>query len=138
MDKTFLIFVIIGVGALYFVSNSVSNIQKEDETYRNDDYNEQHRYDAYQGKDSIGRNILNLYSASSAEQIDAWNDSQLKEKYISLFPDFDEMIKFTKERVHGDYLNKKLFDQVKSIEKRFISGKITSERAMVDLKSDQF
>ena len=138
MDKTFLIFVIIGVGAMYFVSTSVGDIQKDDERYRNEAYNEEHRFDGYQGKDSIGRDILNLYNTSPAEQIDAWNDSQLKKEYISLFPDFDEMRKFSKERVNGDYLNKKLVDQVKSIEKRFISGKITSERAMVDLRSDQF
>lgn len=134
MDKTFLIFVIIGVGAIYYVSNSIGDIQKEDEVYRNEAYNEQHKYDSYKGKDSIGRNILNLYSASPAEQIDAWNDSQLKKEYISMFPDFDEMRKFSQERVNGDYLNKKLLNQIKNIEKRFISGKITSERAIVDLK----
>ena len=64
MDKSFIFFIAIGIGFLYFVTSFVGDIQSEDKTYRNNGYNEEHRYDAYDKLDSIGQNILDVTGES--------------------------------------------------------------------------
>jgi len=133
MDKTFLVFIAIGIGFLYFITHFVGDIQAEDEQYRNTGYDQQHKYDVYQGTDSVGRDVLNLLGANPQTQIAAWNASQLKNEFKSLFPDFDEMKKFAKERINGETLKTKLLAKISSVEDRFFSGTITAEQAKQEL-----
>jgi len=135
MDKTFLVFVVIGIGFLYFVTNFVGGIQKEDEQYRNKGYEQEHKYDAYAGVDSVGRNVLNLLGADANTQVSAWNESKLKEEFLALFPDFDEMKKFANERINGDPLKTKLQAQILSVEDKFFSGSMTADQAKQALGS---
>jgi len=129
MDKAFLVFIAIGIGFLYFITNFVGDIQEEDDKYRNKAYEKEHKYDAYQGVDSVGRSVLNLFDADPKTQVAAWNESRVKEEFVSLFPDFDEMKKFAKERINGDALQTKLLERIKSVEDGFFSGTMTAEQA---------
>jgi len=133
MDKTFLVFVAIGIGFLYFVTNFVGDIQAEDDKYRNKAYEQEHKYDAYQGVDSVGRSVLNLLGTDPKTQVAAWNESKVKEEFVSLFPDFDEMKKFAKERINGDALQAKLLERIKSVEDGFFTGTMTAEQAKQEL-----
>ena len=133
MDKTFLVFVAIGIGFLYFVTHFVGDIQEEGEKYRNNSYDQAHKYDAYQGVDSVGRDVLNLLGADAQTQVAAWNESKVKEEFIVLFPDFEEMKKFAKERINGEPLRTKLSAKVKVMEDQFFSGSITAEQARQQL-----
>jgi len=135
MDKTFMVFVAIGIGFLYFVTNFVGDIQEEDENYRNKSYVKEHQYDQYMGVDSVGRNVLNLLSADDATQVAAWNDTSLKDEYMALFPDFSFMKTFINERVKGESLKKKLLKQLSTVEDKFFSGTITAEQAKHELSS---
>jgi len=135
MDKTFLVFVAVGIGFLYFVTTFVGGIQEEDEQYRNKGYDQEHRYDAYAGVDSVGRDVLNLLGQDLKTQIAVWNASKLKEEFITLFPDFDEMKKFVKERINGDALKNKLQAQILSVEDKFFSGSMTADQAKQALSS---
>jgi len=135
MDKTFLVFIAIGIGFLYFVTTFVGDIQEEDEKYRNKGYDQEHRYDAYTGVDSVGRNVLNLLGEDPKTQIAVWNASKLKKEFITLFPDFDEMKKFVNERINGAALSAKLLAQIKSVEDQFFSGTMTTEQARQALGS---
>ncbi|SFZ98873.1 hypothetical protein MNB_SV-5-119 [hydrothermal vent metagenome] len=135
MDKAFLVYVAIGVGFLYFIVNFVGDIQSEDEKYRNDGYNQEHMYDKYKGQDSIGRDVLNLIGENESIQVAAWNESTLKEEYLELFPDFEEMSKFVKERVNGKILQSKLLAQISSAEDKFFSGTISAEEAKQELST---
>ena len=129
MDKSFMVFIAVGLGFLYFITNFVGDIQKEDEVYRNNDYNQEHKYDQYLAVDSVGRNILKLSAADEATQKAAWNETVLREEYLSLFPDFEYMKTFLKERIKGEPLQTKLLKQLADVEEKFFSGGITADQA---------
>jgi len=135
MDKTFLVFVAIGIGFLYFVTNFVGDIQAEDDKYANQAYTQEHKYDKYVGVDSVGRNVLNLLGADSVTQMAAWNEGGLKEEYLSLFPDFGQMKIFINERIKGEALSVSLSQQLKNVEDKFFSGLMTQEQAKQELSS---
>jgi hypothetical protein len=136
MDKSLLIFIAIGVGFLYFITNFVGEIQEEDDKYQNIEYQQKHMYDEYQSVDSIGREILDLTGLDAATQMAAWKKSRLKEEFLTLFPDFGEMKKFAKERTRGDALQAKLFKMVDDVEGKYFSGTMNAEQAKraLDLK----
>ncbi len=129
MDKGFLVFIAIGIGFLYFITNFVGDIQKEDDVYQNKAYELEHKYDKYQGVDSVGRNVLNLLGEDPQMQVEAWNSSAVKDEFVLLFPDFEEMKKFAKERINGDALSAKVQAKIKTIEDRYFSGAMTVEQA---------
>lgn len=133
MDKAFLVYVAVGIGFLYFITSFVGDIQAEDEKYRNDGYNQEHLYDKYKGVDSVGRDVLNLLGENPATQVAAWNESNLKNEFLDIFPDFEEMRKFAKERVNGKALNAKLQAQINSAEDKFFTGVVTAEEAKQQL-----
>jgi hypothetical protein len=119
----------VGIGALYFVTTSVSKIQEEDDKYQNVEYQEKHQFDHYYTQNSIGQEILDLTEADAVTQVGAWNKSPLKEDFLSLFPDFDEMKIFVKERTRGAIIQEKLTELVKTTEMKFVSGELDTEQA---------
>jgi len=135
MDKGLMFFVVIGVGFLYFITNFIGGIQEEDEAYRNNDYNQEHKYDAYMAVDSIGQDILDVTDANLETQIGAWNQSLLKSEFLELFPDFDEMKHFVDDRVRGKILHNKLTNKINNIENKFFSGGITATDAKRELST---
>lgn len=129
-----MIFIAIGVGFLYFITNFVGDIQQED-NLQNNEYKEKHKYDAYQKVDSIGREILDMTGASQSVQITAWNSSLLKNEFLALFPDFSEMKIFVNERVRGEFLKEKLNYTIDDVENKFFSGSLDTEGAKRVLSS---
>lgn len=133
MDKSFMIFVALGMGFLYFVTTFIGDIQAEDEAYQNNDYNQERQYDQYQSVDSIGQGILDLTGTDAKTQLGAWNSSMLKEEFLDLFPRFDEMKNFTNDRIRGKILQDKLTQTLNMIEDKFFSGTMDSEQAKREL-----
>jgi len=134
MDKSLMVFIAVGVGFFYLITTTIGDIQKEDEVFQNSDYKKEHKYDQYITTDSIGEEILDVTLADSKMQIEAWNHSDIKQEFIDLFPDFDTMRTFVKNRVRGDVLVKKLTDQIKKVEDAFFSGTMNAEQAKRVLK----
>ncbi len=135
MDKGFMIFIVIGIGFLYFVTTFIGDIQAEDEAYRNNDYNDERKYDQYKATDSMGQDILNVSDANAETQLEVWNKSPLKEEFLELFPDFYEMKYFINNRIRGETFKDKLSSQVKTIENNFFSGSITVDDAKYELST---
>ncbi len=133
MDKSFLIFITIGIGFLYFITNFVGDIQREDDKFKNEEYKQQHKYDQYLSVDSIGQEILELSGANASTQIAAWQESRLKREFLELFPNFDAMKKFTKERTRGDALQAKLLKTINNVENKYFSGTMNAEQAKIEL-----
>ncbi len=129
MDKSLLIFIAVGMGFLYFITNFIGDIQEEDDRFSNTEYKAQHRYDQYNSVDSIGQEILVLTEADASTQIAAWQASQLKQEFLELFPDYAEMKKFVKERTRGNVLEKKLLNKINEVEGKFFSGTLNAEQA---------
>jgi hypothetical protein len=129
MDKSLFIYILLGIGFLYVVTNFVGDIQKEDEVYQNSEYKQVHQYEQYDSVDSIGQRILNLVDADAKTQIDAWNSSTLKQEYMELFPDLDAMKIFVKARIRGEALQKKLIANINTVESQFFAGTLNSEQA---------
>jgi hypothetical protein len=132
MDKSLIIFLLIGVGFLYFITNFVGDIQ-QDEKFQSEEYKQKHQYAQYKSVDSIGRDILDLTGAPISTQVHAWNDSELKTDFLELFPDFSEMKIFINERVRGDALKAKLIDLVDEVESKYFSGAMDAEQAKREL-----
>jgi len=129
MDKSLLIFIAVGVGFLYFVTNFIGDIQEEDDKYQNTGYKEERKYDKYKSVDSIGQEILVFTNADVSTQIAAWQASELKKEFLDLFPNYDEMKKFVKDRTRGDALQAKLLKTIDSVESKFFSGTLNAEQA---------
>ena len=134
MDRSLMIFLAIGVGFLYFITNFVGEIQ-EDDNLQNSEYKEKHKYDAYQSADSIGREILDMTGASASVQVAAWNKSKLKDEFLTLFPDFSAMKAFAQDRVRGTILQEKLSKSINNVEDQFFSGTLSAEGAKRALSS---
>jgi len=130
-----MIFIAIGIGFLYFVTTFVGDIQKEDDVYRNDGYDQEHIYDKYQSSDSIGQDVLDVTGAPVATQIAAWNSSMLKDEFLMLFPNFSAMTEFAEGRVRGDALKNKLLQTISTVEDSFFSGTMNAEQAKQKLGS---
>ena len=135
MDKSLMFFIAIGLGFLYFVTNFVGDIQAEDDAYANNDYKQEHIYDAYKKVDSVGQDILDVTGADASTQLGAWNSSLLKDEFLDLFPDFTEMKNFINDRIRGKILRDKLNKKVTEIEDKFFSGGITAEDAKRELST---
>ena len=135
MDKSFMIFIGLGIGFLYFITTFVGDIQEEDEQYQNSEYNEARKYDKYKTVDSIGQSILDLTGADAKTQVATWNSSLLKEEFLELFPNFSEMKLFVDDRINGKILQDKLTTTVNKVEDKFFSGEMTAEQAKHTLGS---
>jgi hypothetical protein len=129
MDRTFMVFAAVAVGALFVVTDFVKDIQSDDEQYRNNDYNQMHKYDKYKVEDSIGQAVLDLENVNPSVQISAWNTSNLKDEFLLLFPDFDDMKNFIKERTRGDDFHSRMLKKINLVEDQFFSGTINAEKA---------
>ena len=137
MDKSLMFFVAVGLGFFYLVTNFVGDIQAEDDAYANNDYKQEHKYDAYNKVDSVGQNILDVSGTDAATQLGAWKSSMLKREFLDLFPDFSEMKIFIHERVKGKILQEKLIEKVTEVEDRYFSGSISAEDAKHELDTLQ-
>lgn len=135
MDKSLFVFILIGLGALYLVTNFIGDIQAEDDNYQNNTYQKEHAYDQYQKTDSVGQPILVADGADAKTQEAAWHASKVKKEFLELFPDYSEMKKFLKERVRGEGIQTKLLQTVKSVERKFYAGEMNSEQAKRTLDS---
>jgi len=135
MDKSFMVYIAIGIGFMYLITTYVGDIQAEDEKYRNDAYNEEMKYKQYNAVDSIGQHILDLTGVDAQTQFKAWHKSELKDEFLEIFPNFSEMQSFVKDRIRGKILQDKLQNALREIEDKFFSGKMTAEEAKRELGS---
>jgi len=135
MDKNLLIFIAVGLGFMYLVTNFVNDLQEEDHQLQSTAYQKKHRFDKYMKTDSIGQSILDVAGESPEVQILAWNQSKLKHELMEHFPDFDAMKRFAKERVRGEILPSTLYQHIDSVEKRFFSGEIDVVQAKKELET---
>lgn len=129
IDKSLILYIAIGIGFFYVVTTYVSDIQAEDDRYRNNAYKQQHQYDKYQTTDSVGEIVLEVSELDAAKQVSAWNESPLKPKWLALFPDFSAMKMFVTDQVHGEPLVSKLTKTVDEAEDKYFSGTLNVEGA---------
>jgi len=134
MDKSFLIFVVMGIGFLYVITNFIGDIQEKDDSFRNSEYEKKHQYDTYTRTDSIGRDVLVLIDVDEKTQLAAWNEGKLKEEFLDLYPDFSLMKDFINNRVKGEPIKSKLLKLVDETEAKFFSGTVSSEEAKHSLE----
>lgn len=129
MDKSLLAFIAVGIAFFYLVTTYVGDIQEKDDRLQNTGYETEHKYDQYYTEDSIGQKILDVIAADPKTQVEAWNASEVRVEFIDLFPDFDTMKEFVKNRVRGEELIQKLTRQINEVESKFFSGSMNAEQA---------
>lgn len=130
MDKGLLIFIAIGVIAIYFITSFVDTIQ-DDERYQNSGYSEnsKDKDTQYQSTNSIGDIVLDVSSADAKTQIIVWNRSDIKREFLTNFPNFSNMRAFIEDKVVGDILQQKLREAIDTVEDKFVSGEIKVDEA---------
>jgi len=129
MDKSLLIYILVGFAFFYVVTTFVGDIQAEDDRYRNKSYNNEHQYDKYQGTDTVGQKVLKVEHIALSIQIKAWNAGAIKAEWLALFPDFSAMKSFVSDRVQGKALDAKLKVLVDDAEDKYFSGVLNTEQA---------
>ncbi|NOR56507.1 MAG: hypothetical protein GQ531_09890 [Sulfurovum sp.] len=133
MDKSFMVYIAIGIGFMYLITRYVGDIQAEDDKYSNNAHAEEMKYAQYNAVDSIGQDILDVTGVDATTQFKAWNKSTLKEEFLEIFPNFSEMQGFVKDRIRGKILQDKLTHKLTDIEDKFFSGGMTAEEAKREL-----
>jgi hypothetical protein len=134
MDKSFIVFLAVGVAFFYLITSFVGDIEKDDAGYTNSIVTDQERYAQYLTVDSIGQSILDVTLADPKTQVQAWNASPLREEMLDIFPDFDTMKGFVKNRVRGEELVQKLLKRITQVEDKFFSGTMSAEQAKRSLE----
>ena len=135
MDKSFMVFVAVGIGFYYGITNFVGDMEKDDGYPTTTMEQEEHKYDKYISHDSIGRTILIVDGLDRKTQLEAWRHSSIRDDFLSFYPEFDEMKTVIKERVMSKDLQVYLLDKTKEIERDFLSGTLDAEEAQRRLKS---
>jgi len=128
MDKSLLTFIAVGLGFMYLITNFLNDLNATDGISSSYTQQEQ-QYDQYITFDSINQTILDIKGLDISQQKDIWNHTDLKEEFLSLYPNFQEMHKFIDERIIGDNFKKELHRFIKDIEYNLISSKIDSLEA---------
>jgi len=123
MEKGLLIFIAIGIGGIYLITDFLGD------TTHKEGGKEQNIAYKYQSVGNIGQIILNVKGIDTATQVAVWNASILKEEFLDLFPDFIGMKEFVRERVKGDALQVKLLEHIESVEGQYFSGTLNTEEA---------
>jgi hypothetical protein len=135
MDKSFIVFLAVGIGFFYVITNFVGDIEKDDGYPTTSMEEEAHKYDKYMSVDSIGRDIIVVDALDRDTQIKVWNRSEVRDEFLDFFPEFDEMRKIIKERVSAEDFREYLIDKVDSVETSFLNGDITSDDALKKLQN---
>jgi len=135
MDKSFLVFLAIGAGFFYVITTFVGDIQKEDDKEYQYNKTQTAKYAKYQTVDSVGQEVIDVTDASSTMQIEVWDHTDLKNEFISLFPNFSEMRFFIKDRIVGKELQNKLLKMLAEVEDGVISGAMSVKQAKKKLSS---
>ena len=129
MNKNFMLIMLLGVGGLYFLTNVITEVKSESSALQTVDDKRKNALSKYNTTDSIGQEILDVTLAAHNIQIEAWNVNDLKIEFIGLFPNFDEMKIFIKERTRGTYLKNRLNTLTNNIEEEYLGGTIDVEHA---------
>ena len=133
MDKSFIVFVAVGIGFYYLITNFVGDMEKDDGYPTTTMEQEEHKYDKYMSYDSIGRTILIVDGLDRKTQLEAWRHSSIRDDFLSFYPEFDEMETVIKERVMTKDLQSYLLEKTQKVERDFLSGSIDSETAKREL-----
>ena len=134
MDKGLLMFLFIGLIAIYLSKNFIGDIQ-EDVTSSKESYKKENQYSQYQRVDIVGDTILDVQSLEIKKQLEVWNHSELKVEFLELFPNFEGMKRYIDAKIRGDALQNKLLNTIDSVEIEFISGTLSGEKSKAKLEA---
>lgn len=126
MDKSLLVYLLIGIGFLYM---SIWLIDGSMYRANYSDNKSVVEYKTYESKDSVGQIVLRVSGLEENKQIDIWNASTVREEWLEFFPDFAEMKLFIEDRVEGAYIKKRLGILIDTVEGSYLSGHITIDTA---------
>jgi hypothetical protein len=134
MDKGLLTFLFIGLIAIYLSTNFIGSIQ-EDVDKESGSYKKENQYEQYYSVDIIGDTVLDVQHVDISKQLEVWNNSELKEGFLELFPDFESMKRYVDGKIIGDALKTKLLQRIDSVEIQFLSGTLNGEQSKAKLES---
>jgi hypothetical protein len=132
MDKTFLVYVLFGMAFLYVINTFLHDVTVSDDVQTcttNVTLSEKEELARYIRHDETGAKILDVSTASADIQEKAWEHLSFKNELVDLFPDFDTMKLFIKNRVIGEPLRSRILKRIDQVEDKFLSGEISAEKA---------
>jgi len=134
MSKTIISF---GVIVFLIISWLIGFVDKLDEDIDvNHGFKEKAVIEGNYKLDSIGNEVLELSTLSLEEKKRLWNQSQLKEEMIDLFPDFSEIKYFIENRLEDDgSFKNELLTYVEQVQDNYIGGGLSSSKAKIMLSN---
>ncbi len=137
MIKNILIIGGVGVGFLYLIVNFISNVNQGEQVAStvpagNNGYATQITDDdmkRFYTKDATGSEILDLNNMPLEQAKSVWIQSSVKDKVLSLFPNFNYMRDQIKLKVREGKFREYLLRKLDEVESDYLSGSIDSLKA---------
>ncbi len=137
MIKNILIIGGVGVGFLYLIVNFISNVNQGEQLAStvpagNNGYATQITDDdmkRFYTKDATGSEILDLNNMPLEQAKSVWIQSSVKDKVLSLFPNFNYMRDQIKLKVREGKFRDYLLRKLDEVESDYLSGSIDSLKA---------
>ncbi|GEM_PF-1156509 len=137
MIKNILIIGGVGVGFLYLIVNFISNVNQGEQLASivpagNNGYATQITDDdmkRFYTKDATGSEILDLNNMPLEQAKSVWIQSSVKDKVLSLFPNFNYMRDQIKLKVREGKFREYLLRKLDEVESDYLSGSIDSLKA---------
>ena len=81
----------------------------------------------------LAERFLDIKATDLNKQMEVWNNTSFKNEFIALFPDFEAMKIFARERIRTEALRQKLLSEITRAEDQFVSGEITDDQMKASL-----
>lgn len=114
------------LGSVFFITQSNIPLQLFDKISgeKTTGYISKNDTSEYEFKNYYGDISLNVSSLELEKQLDIWLKSTIKDDFLDLFPDFDELRNFVKERIVGKELSEIILNKISTVEDNYISGSL--------------
>ncbi len=129
--------ILAGAGFMYLVTNLVSEAESTTPSLENSQSRKAKEYAQYYRKDVNGDDMLNFSGVPLSKAKAVWNESTVKDKVLSYFPDFDTMKQIAGGQLNESEFKTFLFNKFKQVEDDYLDGTVgldQARRALEDIK----
>ncbi len=129
--------ILAGIGFMYLVTNLVGEAESTTPGLENSQSRKAKEYAQYYKKDINGDDMLNFADVPLFKAKAVWNESTVKRRVLSYFPDFDTMKQIANSQLNESEFKKYLLKRMDQIEGDYIDGVRNldqTKKALEDIK----
>ena len=129
--------ILAGVGFMYLVTNLVGEAESTTPGLENSQSRKVKEYAQYYKKDINGDLMLNFAGVPLPKAKAVWNESPIKRRVLSYFPDFDTMKQVAESQLNESAFKTFLLQKIDKIEGDYLDGVRNldqTKKALEDIK----